>query len=137
MARGSDRGGAGTSAAFLLLILAQGIHSVEEYISRLWEHLAPARYVASQFGVSPPTGFIISNSLLFLLGIVCWLAFVRPARPSAGIVAWCWGIGEIANGFGHIALALGAGGYFPGLYTAPLLLAAGAWLVSRLGSRDM
>ena len=129
---GGWRGRHRISTPFLVLILAQAVHSIEEYIFRLWEHLAPARYVANAFGVPPPTGFIISNSLLVLLGFVCWRAFVRPQRPSARLVAWCWGIGEIANGFGHFAFALAAGGYFPGLYTAPLLLGAGGWLVARL-----
>jgi hypothetical protein len=41
---------------------------------------------------------------------------------------------ELANGLGHIALAIAAGGYFPGLATAPLLLAAGTGLVVRLRS---
>ena len=129
---GGWRGRHGTSSAFLVLILAQAIHSAEEYVFRLWDHLAPARYVASQFGVPPPLGFLISNSLLVLFGLWCWLAFVRPGRPVGRILAWAWGVLELANGLGHIALALGAGGYFPGLYTVPLLLAAGAWLIARL-----
>jgi hypothetical protein len=43
-----------------------------------------------------------------------------------------WPLIEIANGFGHIALASAADGYFPGLYTAPLLIAAGLWLIACL-----
>ena len=41
----------------------------------------------------------------------------------------------MANGLAHIALAVIAGGYFPGLYTAPLLLGLGAWLAARLVRR--
>ena len=80
----------------------------------------------------PPLGFIVSNSLLVLFGLWCWLALVRPQRPAARIVAWGWAVGEGLNGLGHIALALAAGGYFPGLLTAPLLLAASGWLIIRL-----
>ena len=132
MAQASALENGGLRTAFLLLILAQAVHSAEEYAFRLWDHLAPARYVAGLFGVPPPLGFLISNGLLVLFGLWCWLALVRPQRPSARIVAWGWGALELANGVGHILLALAAGGYFPGLYTAPLLLAAGAWLVWRL-----
>jgi hypothetical protein len=39
---------------------------------------------------------------------------------------------EIANGVAHAGLAVAAGGYFPGLYTAPLLILAAAWLATRL-----
>ena len=123
---------ANVALPFIVLILAQAVHSAEEYVFRLWEHLAPARYVASQFGVPPPLGFLISNSLLVLFGLWCWLALVRRGRPSGRILAWCWAVGELANGLGHVALALGAGGYFPGLLTVPLLLGAGGWLVARL-----
>jgi hypothetical protein len=120
------------SLPFLLLILVQAVHSAEEYLFRLYDVLAPARYVSGLFGVPPPLGFIISNSLLVLLGLWCWFALVRPQRPSARVVAWLWALGEIANALGHTALAVAAGGYFPGLATAPLLLAAGGWLVMRL-----
>ena len=41
----------------------------------------------------------------------------------------------MANGLAHIALAVIAGGYFPGLDTAPLLLGLGAWLAARLVRR--
>jgi hypothetical protein len=130
--REAKRWQAAIALPFLLLILAQALHSTEEFLFRLWEHLAPARYVASLFGVPPPLGFLISNSLLVLFGLWCWLALVRPQRPSGRAIAWAWGAVEIANGLGHIALALAAGGYFPGLATAPLLLAAGIWLILRL-----
>ena len=129
------RGRHEASSAFLLLILVQAVHSVEEYLFRLYDLFAPARYVAGLFGVPPHLGFIFSNSLLFLFGLWCWIAIVRPQRPSARIFAWAWALLELANGLGHIALALAAGGYFPGLATAPLLLAAGAWLVARLSVR--
>ena len=32
---------------FLLLILAQAAHSIEEYVSKLYEVFAPARFVSS------------------------------------------------------------------------------------------
>jgi hypothetical protein len=50
------------------------------------------------------------------------------ARP----IAWVWAGAETANGLAHCGLAVAAGGYFPGLATAPLLLAAAANLAARL-----
>jgi hypothetical protein len=113
---------------FLALILAQAAHSVEEYVFRLYDVLAPARYVSSLFGVDRQIGFVIVNSALVLFGLWCWQARVRPGRGSARGLAWFWALLEIANGCAHVALAAMAGGYFPGLATAPLLIGLGLWL---------
>lgn len=117
---------------FLALILAQAAHSVEEYVFRLYDLLAPARYVSSLFGVDRQIGFVIVNSALVLFGLWSWWARVRAGRGSARAFAWFWALLEIANGCAHLALAVMAGGYFPGLATAPLLIALGSWLVLRL-----
>ncbi len=67
-----------------------------------------------------------------LFGLWCWGARVRPRRRGARGLAWFWALLELANGLAHIALAGIARGYFPGLFTAPLLLGLGAWLALRL-----
>ena len=121
-----------TSPLFLLLILCQAAHSVEEYLFRLYDVFAPARYVSTMLGLPPPLGFAIANILLVLFGLWCWFARVRHGRPGARGLAWFWALLETANGVGHISLALAARGYFPGLFTAPLLLAFGPWLALRL-----
>lgn len=120
---------------FLLLVLAQAAHSVEEYLFRLYDLFPPARYVADAFGVDRPLGFLIFNTLLVGFGLWCWFASVRPGRGSARGFAWFWALLESANGLGHIGLAIAAGGYFPGLATAPLLLGLGLWLVFDLTRR--
>ena len=122
----------GHATPFLLLILAQGAHSVEEYVFRLYDLFLPARFVAERFGIDRSTGFAVANSLLVLFGLWCWIARVRPRRPGARGLAWFWAILEICNGLAHVGLGLAAGGYFPGLATAPLLLAFGVYLVLRL-----
>ena len=119
---------------FLALILAQAAHSVEEYVFRLYDVLAPARYASSLFGIDRQIGFVVVNSALVLFGLWCWYARVRPGHRSARALAWFWALLEIANGCAHVALAAMAGGYFPGLATAPLplLLAGGlAWRLAR------
>ncbi len=121
-----------TSNLFLLLIAAQALHSVEEYHFRLFDRFLPARYVAEAVGVDRPLGFIVFNLALVGFGLWCWLARVGPGRRSARAFAWFWALLECANGLAHIALALAAGGYFPGLATAPLLLGIGLWLIADL-----
>jgi hypothetical protein len=121
---------------FLALILVQAAHSVEEYVFRLYDLLAPARYVSSLFGIDRQTGFVVVNSALVLFGLWCWFARVHPGRRGWIGLAWFWALLEIANGCAHLALAGLAGGYFPGLATAPLLIGLGALLAIRLG-RDL
>lgn len=123
-------------AAFPVLIAAQAAHSVEEYVFRLYDVFAPARAVADSFGIDRPLGFAVANLALIGFGIWCYVARVGPGRPSARVFAWFWAVLELANGFGHIGLAIAAGGYFPGLATAPLLIAVAAWLALGLRSKD-
>ena len=118
---------------FLALILVQAAHSVEEYVFRLYDVLAPARYVSSLFGVDRQIGFAVANSALVLFGLWCWAARVKPGRGRG--LAWFWALLEIANGCAHLGLAAMAGGYFPGLATAPLLIGLGGWLALTLGRR--
>src|SRR5215210_3557434 len=90
---------------FLALILAQAGHSVEEYAFRLYDVLAPARYVSSLFGVDRQIGFVIVNSALVLFRLWCWWARVRPWRGAARGLAWFWALLEMANGCAHLVLA--------------------------------
>lgn len=117
---------------FLFLILAQALHSVEEYHFRLFDRLLPARIVADAVGVDRPLGFAIANTALVGFGLWCWMARVGPGRPSARAFAWFWALLECANGLAHVALAVAARGYFPGLATAPLLLGLGLSLIALL-----
>jgi len=124
---------------FLLLIAAQTAHSIEEYCTRLFDRLAPARAVSEAIGFDRPTGFVIANTALIGFGLWCYLARVRPGRGAARGLAWFWAVLETANGLAHAGLALAAGGYFPGLATAPLLLALGlglAWSLAAASSKQ-
>lgn len=118
-----------TARAFLLLVSAQAVHSVEEYWFRLYDLLAPARAVSDALGLNRAAGFAVTNSVLIGFGLWCYAARIRPGLRGARALAWLWAVLEILNGIAHFGLALAAGGYFPGVATAPLLLAAGAWLV--------
>lgn len=119
---------------FLILIVAQAAHSIEEYVFRLFDVLAPARFVSGLVSSDLASGFAIVNAALVLFGLWCYVAWVRTGRPAARPLAWFWALLELANGTGHSLLAISAGGYFPGVGTAPLLLGASLYLVFRLSA---
>ena len=118
--------------AFLILILVQALHSVEEYVFKLYDVFGPARFVSSLVSDDLQTGFAVANIALVALGFWCYLARVRPAHASARMWAWPWVVVEGANGIVHSVMALARGEYFPGVMTAPLLLATSLYLGTRL-----
>lgn len=77
------------------------------------------------------------SSRQFLLFNVVWLAIIlvatlgaaRQWRPAYVVTLFLAIGGGIGNGLGHVALAIRAGGYFSGLYTAPFALLAGTALL--------
>ena len=118
--------------AFLILVVVQAMHSVEEYVFKLYDVFAPARFVSRVVSDDLPTGFAVLNIGLVALGIWCYLARVRPAHVSARSWVWPWVVVEGANGIAHSVIALERGEYFPGVLTAPLLLATSLYLGIRL-----
>lgn len=119
-------------AAFLALILAQAAHSVEEYVFRLFDVLAPARFISSLFSNDLARGFAIANVGLVGFGVWCYLARVNRGHSSARRLAWFWALLELGNGVSHAGFALARGGYFPGVATAPILLGVSVYLIARL-----
>ena len=113
---------------FLLLILAQAAHSVEEYLAKLYEVFAPARFVSGLISNDLALGFLVANAALVAFGLWCWGVPVRSGWRAARGFAWFWAALEFANGLGHSVFALRQGGYFPGVGTAPLLLLLASWL---------
>ena len=118
--------------AFALVIAAQAAHSVEEYVFRLFDVFAPARFVSTLFTNDAATGFALANGALVAFGIWCYAARVRSLHPSAFAYAWFWTCLELANGTSHILQSFIRGGYFPGVGTAPLLIASAGYLGARL-----
>jgi hypothetical protein len=121
-----------SQSIFLALISAQAAHSAEEYAFGLYEVFAPARFVSGLLSRDLATGFIVANAALLLFGLWCYLARVRAGRPTARWWAWLWVLLECGNGSGHLLIALARGGYFPGVFTAPALLALSIILAWRL-----
>jgi hypothetical protein len=113
---------------FLSLILAQAAHSIEEYVTKLYEVFAPARFVSSLVSQDLALGFLAVNASLVTFGLWSWAIPVRSHWKVARGLVWFWTILELSNGIGHLALASSRGSYFPGVVTAPLLLSFAGWL---------
>ncbi len=117
-----------TRRAFLILIVVQAAHSIEEYAFRLYDVFAPARFATSLVSSNPALGFAVLNASFVAFGAWCYLARVRPGRPSAPAWIWPWVLIELGNGIVHSTMALLRGGYFPGVATAPVLFALAAFI---------
>ncbi len=111
-----------SQTAFLALVLAQAAHSIEEYSFALYEVFPVARFASSLVSSDLATGFAVLNSLFVVFGLWCYGVPVRLGWSSARPLGWLWVAIELGNAVGHTALALRAGGYFPGVGTAPFLL---------------
>jgi Protein of unknown function with HXXEE motif len=121
---------------FLALILAQAAHATEEYLGRLYEVFAPARFVSGLFSQDLERGFLIFNVSLVVFGFWCFLWPVRKTWPSAIPIAWLWVAIELLNGIGHPLWSLLQLRYTPGLVTAVVLLIIALHLMRQLLARD-
>lgn len=86
---------------FLLLILAQGAHSIEEYITKLYAVFAPARFVSSLVSDDLALGFVVANAVLVTFGSWCWGFPVRLGWRAGRGIAWFWTILELARPMSH------------------------------------
>jgi hypothetical protein len=123
-----------TRTAFGLLVLSQAVHSIEEYVTRLFDVFGLTRFVSGLISRDPATGFAIANAGILAFGLWCYLVPLGSGRSSARAVAWGWVVVELANCVVHVVLAIAKGGYFPGLATTPLLFASSLFLAARLVS---
>ncbi len=105
---------------FLLIALVQGVHSIEEYIGKLWDVYPPATYICGLVSNNLENGFIIINISLFIVLMLIWLATFSK-NFSAKPLLWLWTILELINGAGHSVWAIMERSYVPGLATAPVL----------------
>jgi hypothetical protein len=117
-----------TQIAFLVLVIAQAAHSVEEYWFRLYEVFPPARFASGLISSDLLTGFLVLNLGLIAFGIWCYAVPVRRKLSVAIPLIWFWIVLQILNGIGHPAASLLDRSYIPGTATAPFLLAIAIYL---------
>jgi hypothetical protein len=120
---------------FLILICLQALHSIEEYTFELWEVFPPARLVSGLVSENLAVGFAVVNAAIVAAGFWSYLWPIRRNLSYAVAVACFWALLEAANGIGHMMLALATQWYFPGVYTAPLLLVVSGLLATRMMHR--
>jgi hypothetical protein len=113
---------------FAAAVLVQCVHLAEEYATGFY------RAFPAVMG-SPPwsaTRFLAFNVAWLVAFVLAGLGIARGWRPAYVIALFLAIGGGIGNGLGHLALMVGAGGYSPGAFTAPLALLAGCALAARL-----
>ena len=118
--------------AFLMLVLIQGMHSVEEYFGKLWKVFQPAKILSGLVSKNLETGFLIINIGLFIFGIWSWAIPVRKDYSIARIIIWIFIVIELINGIGHPIWAIYERSYVPGVATAPILLILAVYLFNEL-----
>jgi hypothetical protein len=117
---------------FIALIGVQAVHSVEEYVGRLYEVFPPARLVSSLVSQDLRRGFIIGNIVLILFGLWCFIWPIRRRWTSAAVFGWLWVSIELINGAVHPLWSLLQLGYTPGVATAPVLFILALLLAKQL-----
>lgn len=120
LARAAARAGA-------VALLVQASHFAEEWAMG-FDRVFPAR-----LGLAPwPVGVFVVLNILWL-GV--WSLSVRRLRPGTHgwlFPLWFLGLAGVANAVAHPLLSVSAGGYFPGLLTAPAVGVAGLVLLRHL-----
>jgi len=115
------------STVAAVAIGAQLAHFVEELNTRFYE-LFPA-----QLGLAPWSVrfFVVFNLVCLAFWVLAAIA-VRARIVAALVPLWFLALALVLNLVAHSLLALRAGGYFPGLLTAPLVGLAGFMLLREL-----
>ena len=103
--------------AFLLLIVLQTLHSIEEFIFRFYEVFPPMVSVYRNATHLARPAFILANLILVLVGFACLFRWVWPAKRGAETVVWVWIGVESFNVIAHCVWAVLIRGYNPGLVT--------------------
>jgi hypothetical protein len=116
-------------AAFLVLIILQALHSVEEFIFKFHEVFPPMVSIYRNAPAIAQPAFVLANSLLVLVGFVCLFRWVWPARRGAKAVAWVWAGAEALNVIAHCVWAISIRGYNPGLVTGLGFVPVVAYLI--------
>lgn len=121
---------------FLLLVITQAIHAIEEYFGRLWEVYAPAKFICNLLSSNPRTGFLIINILFISFSLLYWWSLVQRKPTSSPGLIWFWIVLEILNIIGHISWTLFEKAYTPGIVTAIILLIVVISLIRQLISAN-
>lgn len=108
-------------------VIVQCAHLGEE----LWSGFYRAFPLVMGVGPWSERQFVVFNAVWLAVFVAAILGVAHGWRPAYVATLFLAVGGGIGNGLGHIALAIQTGGYFPGLYTAPVVLVVGIMLLTR------
>ena len=111
----------------LVAVLVQCVHLGEEIWSGFYRRFPPV------MGGGPwsERQFVVFNAVWLAVFLAAAIGVAQRWRPAYVATLFLAIGGGIGNGLGHIALAIQADGYSPGLYTAPFVLVVGITLLTR------
>ena len=123
--------------AFLALGIVQAAHSIEEYVFRLYDVFAPARFVSGLISTNLQTGFIAFNLAFVAFGFWCYAVPVQEGLSVAIPFLWFWIVVELLNGIGHPIISILERSYIPGTITAPFLFTIAVYLTIQITRRPL
>ncbi|MGA2239391.1 MAG: HXXEE domain-containing protein [Candidatus Bathyarchaeia archaeon] len=125
---------------YLFLCFAQVLHSLEEYFTQFWMHIAETPLLTMRTS-SRDAKPIMDRVFIILFNIVLnmvMLSFYWPISFGASL-SWLFGLGMAAvgvgNGFLHCGMAIRQGRYFSGCISAGLTLITGGLVFTSLSVR--
>jgi hypothetical protein len=111
----------------VLGIAAQCLHFTEEFVTGF--HVRAPRVL----GLVPwSSEFFVTFNLVWLAVWTVSLVGIRHRIQAAWFPVWFFALAMTGNGVAHPLLSVATGGYFPGLYTSPVVGGIGLALLSRL-----
>jgi hypothetical protein len=120
-------GGRSLQATYGVALLIFVVHACEEFLTGFQRRL-PA-LVGDHW---TDTQFLVFNAAWFATFVLAAWGLHRR-HPLAVLIVLFFALGGgVGNGVGHLLLVVVQGGYFPGAWTAPLCLIAGAALLRQL-----
>ena len=125
------------SNLFILLVVIQALHSIEEYLGRLWEVFPPAVWLTGLISSDKHFAFLVINIGLFVFGLLSWFLLVKKDHYLAQFIIWFWIVIELINGVGHPVWSIMQGRYTPGVITAPFLFVTSVFLIRAISKSKL
>jgi len=117
----------GLVRVFLIGLACQCLHFIEEFVTGFY--LLFPQFLG--LVAWSPEFFVTFNLGWMAVWLVSVVGILKHYR-MAYFPVWFFALGMFANGIGHPLLALIYGGYFPGLFTSPLVGIVGFLLAGHL-----
>jgi len=128
----------GYGVPWLLLCGAFALHVIDEALTDFLSVYNPTvRAIRARFPFVPLPTFTFRVWLGGLIAVIVVLLLLAPAAfggaPELRPWAYLFGIVMVGNGVLHLIGSVYRGKAMPGVYTAPLILAAGIYLLTSVG----